>query len=63
LAAPREAVKPHVVLAPAASEPLYGMFRWPFGHVQVTVHPVMAADPAVTVTAPWKPLPQSPPTE
>src|SRR5690349_7154753 len=67
------AVKPQVVLAPAASEPLYGALRavtaspelvtvafqvlvkrWPLGQVHVTVHEVIAALPALTVTAPWK---------
>jgi hypothetical protein len=81
LVAPREAVKPQEVLAPAASDPLYGMFRaetaaplpvteafqvlvkrCPSGQVQDTVHPVMAEDPAVTVTVPTKPLPHWLPT-
>lgn len=35
---------------------------WPLGQVQVTVHEVIAVPPAVTVTAPWKPLPQEPVT-
>jgi hypothetical protein len=28
---------------------------WPPGKVQDTVHPRIGADPAVTVTSPWKP--------
>jgi hypothetical protein len=31
--------------------------RCPLGQVQVTVHEVIGALPAVTVTAPWKPPP------
>ena len=31
---------------------------WPDGQVQLTVQPVIADEPAVTVAVAWKPLPQ-----
>jgi hypothetical protein len=35
---------------------------WPLARVHRTVHPVIAALPAVTVTSPWKPPDQGVPT-